>query len=199
MISLLARAPHQQRRSFKARFKNQAWVLVEHDRENDSTYAKEIDAGQALELLDDACRKGGVILDRLETVEATTRALAEEWEWGTVLTSEAWKERRDDERRQALEGLARRIAKRHEVKPYTLEFIQKIEVEMDILRDYRTGMREDGLCMGYGVSQEQWFDEFNASQSDSETLCKLLEYVEEKAPLLWMQYQEAKAKAGLAD
>jgi hypothetical protein len=53
-------------------------------------------------------------------------------------------------------------------------------------------MKEDGLCIGWGVSYEQWSDEYNASIGDSERVHEILEWLASECPLLWAKYQERK-------
>jgi hypothetical protein len=53
-------------------------------------------------------------------------------------------------------------------------------------------MREDGLCVGYGVAYEQWRDEFNCSVGDSEHVHEILEWLATERPMLWAKFQERK-------
>lgn len=104
-------------------------------------------------------------------------------------------ERRGKEReRRRLEKLAADIARRHGVEVSSVEFIRACESELRRFRDYRTGLREDGLCIGYGVTHEQWSEEFSASVGDSATVADVLAWLRSECPLLCAQADEAKLR-----
>lgn len=114
---------------------------------------------------------------------------------GTLVeTKKTYDNRRRNERRQRLEDEAADICRRYDCKPNTLEFLHALDMELERFKTYREGMREDGLCIGYGVTVEQWYDEFNASRGDSEHIYEIMEWVEEFCPLLWMEYCASKEK-----
>jgi hypothetical protein len=62
-------------------------------------------------------------------------------------------------------------------------------------QSYREEMREDGLCIGMGVTAEQWYDEYNADaiqQTDeAEEVEEVLAWVRSNCPLLWCQWEES--------
>lgn len=93
--------------------------------------------------------------------------------------------------RRRLESAARELADRYGVSVDTLDFIRACDRELDRFEDYRYGMREDGLCIGYGVTAAQWQDEFNASQSDTVHVREILDWLRGHCPMLWAEYQEA--------
>jgi len=73
---------------------------------------------------------------------------------------------------------------------FDLDFLNACAAEVDRYQSYREGMREDGPCMGYGVTHEQWSDEFVASQGDTATVHEIMDWVAEACPLLFMQWRE---------
>lgn len=128
-----------------------------------------------------------------QSVSDVCAAIEEELEYCDSVEIESdYTARKSDERRRKLEGEASRLAAGYNVAPGSLEFIAACELELARFRNYRHGMREDGLCIGYGVSHEQWSDEFNASGSDSEAVYEILDWLAAECPLLWAKYQESK-------
>lgn len=110
------------------------------------------------------------------------------------LLTAAERDRRAKEReRRRLERLAGEIARRHNCSVDSVEFIRACKSELRGFREYREGLREDGLCIGFGVSPDQWFEEFNASQGDSATVSEVLAWLAAECPLLWARAQEAEA------
>lgn len=85
----------------------------------------------------------------------------------TLETAEQAERRAADARRARLEQEAARIARAHNVAVGSLEFIAAVHVELDRFASYREGLREDGLCIGFGVTPDQWLDEYNDSQGDT--------------------------------
>lgn len=108
--------------------------------------------------------------------------------------AEAANNRRRERERARLEIAAREIAARHNVAVGSLDFIRACFDELERFASYREGMREDGLCIGYGVTSEQWFDEFNASQGDSGNVRDVLAWLETECPLLVAQAREARLR-----
>lgn len=120
-------------------------------------------------------------------------ALEDQLEYGGNLEVESdYTARKSDERRRNLEVEASRLAAGYNVAPGSLEFIAACELELARFRNYRYGMREDGPCIGYGVSYDQWSDEFNSSTGDSEAVYEILDWLAAECPLLWAKYQESK-------
>lgn len=109
-------------------------------------------------------------------------------------TQEAAENRKRAEERARLEIAAREIAGRYNVAVGSLDFIRACFDELARFSSYREGMREDGLCIGWGVTSEQWFDEFNASQSDSANVRDVLDWLEQECPLLVAQAREARLR-----
>lgn len=109
-------------------------------------------------------------------------------------------ERRQKERdRRRLERLAGEIARRHNVAVDSVEFIRACRSELQRFSDYREGLREDGLCIGFGVNYEQWSDEFTASQGDSATVADVLAWLASECPLLWAKAKEDELAAESED
>jgi len=117
-----------------------------------------------------------------------------------VDTPETHEARQQAEKRQKLEGIAKEVAARHGVTVDSLEFIAAVESDIENIRqdaeDRQYGMREDGLCIGWGATPEQWQDEYNAvathASSQTGTLSDVLEWLATECPLLWAKYQESK-------
>jgi hypothetical protein len=125
-------------------------------------------------------------------IEDVKRALVDVYEAFKVETENEYQARRTDEQRRELERTASGIAQRYGVEAGTMDFIKACESELERFQDYRQGLREDGLCIGYGVTYEQWADEFNCSVWDSDAIYKILEWVKTECPLLWSKYLESK-------
>ncbi|MGH8528632.1 MAG: hypothetical protein ACRETN_02145 [Nevskiales bacterium] len=111
---------------------------------------------------------------------------------GSVETESDFAARKSEERRRKLERAASDLARRYDVEPGSMAFIEACEAELERFSDYRRGMREDGLCIGYGVTYEQWSDEFNSSAGDSDAVYSILDWLADECPLLWAKYQEGK-------
>jgi hypothetical protein len=94
------------------------------------------------------------------------------------------------EERKRLEPLAQQLAAEHGLRVDSFEFIRYLEAKIERERDYREGMREDGLCIGYGVTPDQWLGESNYSQSQEATYHDLLDFLSSYCPLLMAQYRE---------
>lgn len=99
---------------------------------------------------------------------------------------------RVEEERQKLERTASQLAGELGLRIDSFEFIAALESRMQAERDHRYGMREDGLCMGMGVTVEQWMDDFNYSQSVESSWGDILDFLNSHCPLLMAQYRERK-------
>lgn len=111
-----------------------------------------------------------------------------------------YEKRIESKKRHELEQAAQVRAARWGVSATDPEFLDKLleetENRLGQLRSYREGMQEDGLCIGYGVSSEQWYDEWNESQCDSDRASReadeLLEYFEKYLPLTYARWAETR-------
>jgi hypothetical protein len=112
-----------------------------------------------------------------------------------VVTQEEADRLKSEKERRRLEAIASGIARRHGVEVSSLAFIAACEEELRRFSDYRAGLREDGLCIGFGVTAEQWQDEFNASGGDSATVSDVLDWLRSECPLLFAKHEEAKLQA----
>jgi len=152
--------------------------------------------------LDDEYRPQAIAdILKIETVEklcdAINIALSDgDWSCGpsVVETLEQFEARRLAERRRKLEAAASEIAIRYKCEVSSLEFIAACYLELERFKDYRVGLREDGLCIGYGVTYEQWSDEFNASQGDTNDVHDILDWLRTACPLLWASYTEQRMR-----
>jgi len=138
------------------------------------------------------------VFERLVDLQTVKESLSELFPGGpeghliSLLPVEQDETKQVEAERQHLESAAREIAHRHGVQVNSLAFIEACERELDGFSDYREGMREDGLCIGFGVTPDQWYEEHNASQGDSSHVHEILGWLAEHCPLLWAQHQEQK-------
>ena len=111
-----------------------------------------------------------------------------------IMSLEEHEKKQADKKREGLERAASEIDRRNGCKVGSFDFIAACYSELERFSTYREGMREDGLCIGYGVTSEQWFDEFNCSQGDSGRVHEILDWLESECPLLMCQYRESGLK-----
>lgn len=100
-----------------------------------------------------------------------------------------FEKREQDAIRQELEAQASAIASKYGCNVNSLQFLDACEAELEHFSNYREGMREDGLCLGWGVTVEQWYQESNASHQDSDAIARIIQWVKENLPLLYGQWQ----------
>jgi hypothetical protein len=144
------------------------------------------------ELVDYAGLEAVAACTKFEQVVGLAYEMYEEGE-AHLIALETQKEaddRRADEERKRLEKAARELAERHNVAVGSMDFIRACEDELARFSNYREGMREDGLCMGYGVTADQWYEEFNSSVGDSSAVYDILDWLERECPLLMAKYRE---------
>ena len=180
-------------KEFKKRFAGLEVVTVFEDREEDVVHVATLPFDSILCVV-----KNSRYFERehllIKTVKELLPIILDAQDATAIFLSADWKKRQEEERRQRLEGFAAQIARSYRIKAYSPEFIEACHSELARFQDYREGMREDGLCIGWGVTPEQWFDEFNESQGDSARIHELLDWLEEKCPLLMAQYHEGQAR-----
>jgi hypothetical protein len=110
-----------------------------------------------------------------------------------VETVEEQSKRLADDKRRKLESAARNIALEAGVDRLdSFEFIEAVERRIESERDLRYGMREDGLCIGWGVTYEQWSDDYNYSSGVESSYYDILDWLSTYCPMLWAAYQEKK-------
>jgi hypothetical protein len=137
-------------------------------------------------------------LETIEQLTDTLREMASEEDWTynhKVETLEQFDKRQSEKRRRELESAASEIARRYGCEVSSEAFIEACHSELERFKDYRQGMREDGLCIGWGATYEEWSDEYNYSRSDSAHVEDILEWLATECPLLWAKYQESKLAA----
>lgn len=111
-------------------------------------------------------------------------------------TPQQYEERRCEEKRKKLECEARRLAAKYKVEVNSPQFLDACMQELERLDSYREGMREDGLCIGWGVTPEQWQDEFNESQGDSSQVHEIMNWISQYLPLLFARWASENQAAG---
>lgn len=116
-----------------------------------------------------------------------------------LVTPEEADRRQKERERRRLERLAGEIARRHGVEVNSLDFIRACKRELQRFSDYRQGLKEDGLCIGWGVTPEQWSEEFNASAGDSATVSDVLAWLRSECPLLCAKADEAELRGDSDD
>lgn len=100
-----------------------------------------------------------------------------------------YQKRKQEHVRQTLETEAAQIASKYGCLVNSLAFLDACQAEMNRFSDYRGGMQGDGLAIGYGVTIDQWYEEFNQSRADSEHIQKIVDWVATNLPLLYGQWQ----------
>jgi hypothetical protein len=122
---------------------------------------------------------------------------------GHIETETEYQDRKADEERKRLEGLASEIAQEEGCKVDSIEFIRACERRMERQRDYRYGLREDGLCATSNpfssAGRDEWNDMYNSSVSREATVGEILEWLAENCPLLWAKYQETRNEMELEE
>jgi hypothetical protein len=112
----------------------------------------------------------------------------------SVLTVEEHQKKEDTKRRKKLDQELSQLCDRKNLEIGSFEMFDAIAEEIDRTHRYREGMREDGLCIGYGVTSEQWFEEYNASQSDTHHWRELLDRLSRTCPVTYMEWKAAKQR-----
>ena len=107
-----------------------------------------------------------------------------------VMPTAEYEKQEASKQRSKLEKTASSLAQRHGIEVNSLEFLDLLDRLIDQSRSYREGMKEDGLCIGWGVTPEQWYDEYNASSGDECRIDELRNWMLENLPLLCAQYTE---------
>ena len=127
----------------------------------------------------------------LSSLAGVKDALAGVWDAITVVTDAELRQREEAQERQELDSYVSRLCQSKGVNATdTVAVLDALSGELDRLESYREGMREDGLCIGYGVSAEQWSDEHNASMGDSDKASRALSWVASNAPLAYAKWSE---------
>ena len=148
----------------------------------------------ATDLLEHTRWRDQINLEELKSVDDLIGLIIDDHDDCHVIieTPEENKKREAEEERQRLEQAAQQFCQRNNVRPGTMELLEALDRELERLESYREGMREDGLCIGYGVTHEQWCEEHNESVSDTHNIRAIFDWVANNCPLLFAQYQEAK-------
>jgi hypothetical protein len=111
-----------------------------------------------------------------------------------IETPEQQRDRRAEHAAKSLEGLACKIADKYDVKVGTVQFVHAVMQEcgrqQEAECDRKIGLREDGLCIGYGVTYEQWSEEFNSPLYALVEANAVRRYLEDFCPLLFMAWQQ---------
>jgi hypothetical protein len=133
-------------------------------------------------------------LSEIQDVSEVFEIARDIWDATRIITREEYDKERAEEKRKKLEIEAKRLAYDWGVAVNSMEFIERLEGKIDSIKDRQFGMKEDGLCIGWGVSVDQWFDEYNHLGSDINHVDEILEWINEECPLLMMKFQEQKRK-----
>ena len=141
----------------------------------------------------------------LAAVASFVVAVANEYnDWGhfTLETEKQNRNRRSEHQLKALEPLAREIASKYGVQVGTNDFVTALHKELARQEvgesSRREGLREDGLCIGYGATFEQWQDEINSPTYAVSEARAVMEWLREFHPLLCLTW-DAQHPNGLTD
>ena len=105
--------------------------------------------------------------------------------------------------RRSMEQLVKEIMKKYHVDTFdSLETIAAIyfeeELQSEAWQDKLEGLKEDGLCIGWGVTIDQWCEERNFMRGRKEaihaTTGELIDYLEKEFPLLVAKFNQDKEK-----
>lgn len=102
--------------------------------------------------------------------------------------------RRMEAQRAGLEEIACGIAKKYGVSVNTVDFMTAVRKEVarqEVNEESRReGLREDGLCIGYGVTYSQWQEEYNSPLYALSEARVLLDWLLEFQPLMRMAWNQ---------
>lgn len=116
----------------------------------------------------------------------------------------AYQKKQEEEERQEkfakMNQWTKEFCAKHDVSMYSTEFLEALQEHLDERRgewDRRIeGAREDGLCIGMGVTVDQWYDHMDGLQIGRDRVLDFSEdvwaFCEEQLPLLVAQYHERK-------
>ncbi|QLE46445.1 hypothetical protein FD723_40245 (plasmid) [Nostoc sp. C052] len=169
-----------------------AYIPYEDDRSystDEPKFPKARELTNAEEIID-CLKERNLNWQTLETEEQLIAALQDSHNdvW-FVEPLAAYQKRKQEHIRQTLEAEAAEIAIKYGCLVNSLDFLDACQAEMERFQDYRAGMQEDGLCIGYGVSREQWYEEFSESRGDSDRIQKIIDWIATNLPLLYGQWQ----------
>ena len=137
----------------------------------------------------DTCKPGDFASEK----EYLAWIVEQEYEecWGFITNTE-YEKKMEDKKRHEMEAMCAIIMKRENITQVdSEEFFNKVE-ELCESEDagYKSeldGMKEDGLCGGFGMTVEQYFDDRNfvsgCRDSANQTWSELREYLNEKFPI----------------
>lgn len=130
-------------------------------------------------------------LDEFQTEQEVRRAMLDISDFSIqCLPTEEWEKLESIRKAQELESAARKIAAQYGVDISNVPaFLDACQRELERFDSYREGMKEDGLCIGYGVSPETWYEEYDESRSDSENVHKIINWIRENMPLQYAKWQ----------
>lgn len=129
---------------------------------------------------------------KLETPSDVWSLYCEDIEQGMLMTLDRYKQYKEEKDRRKNEAFASKLCKESGLKAGTLEFIDYLYSKIEGYDREKYGMKEDGLCCGWGITAEQWYDDYNYLGSKQSEIHDLLSYYEEHLPLLMARYWETK-------
>lgn len=181
------------REDFLARFPDLALVAVfpDYDSEDSrgvSYYTQEFDEPGAI--YDEIVGYRYSPAEFAQSLQGIKSALRYAVDATAVLTRPEWQERRVEAQRRDLEEEAQAIARKHGVKFGTFDFLDALEREEQEAVSFRESLREDGLCIGYGVSYAQWQQEDEWAQDQRSAASRIRDFLCEHCPLLMARWEE---------
>lgn len=92
--------------------------------------------------------------------------------------------------KQKIEQFATVLASEWNLAINTAEFYLKCAALVDSYREEKAGMREDGLCAGFGITPEQYFDDQNYLEDKAGAVAEVMRWFETACPLTYALVQE---------
>ena len=118
----------------------------------------------------------------------------------SILTDVELAARKAEQRRLELEGWLSRFLMQYQINPKDVgATLDALDAELERLQSYREGMREDGLCIGYGVNSEQWHEEHSASTGDSDKVHQVIDWLAANAPLAYAKWNDGRGKENIGE
>lgn len=133
-----------------------------------------------------------------------------EWGQSWFYTEEEKKQYDEEERLKkereefaSMNAWTKRFAEEHGVHPCSLEFLDKLQEHISLQEaewEFRMeGAQEDGLCLGFGCSPDEWYDHMDGLREGlykvDDFSSRVWAFCEKELPLLVAQWREKNQKA----
>ena len=166
-------------------------ILVPFDPESRGPEeGRPIDANELWDMLNEKSRR----YDPADVTEETTLEdlkieVEDRCDAINVYTKDELKHLKAEKERKELENFVARIGQEAGAKDVygQLDALHRL---IDRQESYREGMREDGLCIGWGVTTDQWCEEMNYSRGESAYVDRAIDWIRQNCPLAYAKWQE---------